>query len=114
MRTKNEIQELKQELEAFTCFIADFGTEQEFADKCVSYSCDIIDAINWIQEEIGTERFRSDAYLDINKLHAIASKIEQRTGKKLSEDVSKPVSLSQLDDIFASIKRSLTEAGYLK
>ncbi|HUX56662.1 MAG TPA: hypothetical protein VMV77_06790 [Bacteroidales bacterium] len=79
---ENVIQELKQELEMLTGFIADYGTEQEFTDKCVIYSCNIIDALDWIQEKIGTEKFRSDDYLDLIKLHAIASKIEQRTGKK--------------------------------
>jgi len=82
MRTENEIQELKQELETLTGFIADTGTEQEFGDKSVSYSSDVTDALNWVLEEIGTEDFRSDSYLDLAKLHAIASKIEKRTGKK--------------------------------
>jgi len=82
MRTENEIQELKQELETLTGFIADSGTEQEFADKCVSYSSDVADALDWVLEEIGTQEFRSDGYLDLTKLHAFAIKIEQRTGKK--------------------------------
>jgi hypothetical protein len=82
MRTENEIQELKQELEILTGFLVDSGTEQEFEDKCVCYSNDVADALDWVLEEIGTENFRSDSYLELAKLHAIASKIEQRTGKK--------------------------------
>ena len=82
MRTENEIQEFKQELETLTCFITDSGTEQEFKYKCVSYSSDVIDVLDWVLDEIGTEDFKSDSYLDLAKLHAIASKIEQRTGKK--------------------------------
>jgi hypothetical protein len=82
MRNKNEIQELKQELEMLTGFIGDYGTEQEFKDKCVSFSCDVIDALAWVMEEIETEHFKSDNYLDLFRLHAIAKKIEQRIGKK--------------------------------
>jgi len=82
MRTENEIQEFKQELETLTGFIADSGTEQEFEDKCVSYSSDVTDALDWVLDEIETKDFKSDSYLDLAKLHAIASKIEQRTGKK--------------------------------
>ena len=82
MRNKNEIQELQQELEILTCFIYEYGTEQEFKDECNIYSSNVIDALVWVMEEEETERFRSDNYLNLAKLHAIAKKIEQRTGKK--------------------------------
>ncbi len=82
MRTENEIQEIKQELETLTGFIADFGTEQEFKHKCVGYSCNVVDALCWVLSEIGTEGYKSDNYLDLAKLHAIVRKVEQRTGKK--------------------------------
>lgn len=82
MRNKNEIQELKQELEMLTGFIADYGTNQEFTDDCVRFSNDVQDALSWVIEEIKTEHFRSDSYLHLDKLHAIANKIEKRTGKK--------------------------------
>jgi len=82
MRNKNEIQELKQELEMLTGFIADYSTAQEFKDECNIYSSNVIDALIWVMEEEETERFRSDNYLHLVKLHAIAKKIEQRIGKK--------------------------------
>ncbi len=43
---------------------------------------DIIDTLMWVLEEITTEHFESDAYLDLFKFRAIAENIEHRTGKK--------------------------------
>jgi len=85
MRSEKELQELKQELETLTGFIVDFGTQQEFDNEDVRFSSDVTDALSWILEEIRTEDFRSDAYLNITKLHTIANKIEQRTGNKLGD-----------------------------
>ena len=82
MRNKNEIQEFKQKLEMLTGFIADYGTDQEYQEKCLSFILDVQDALSWVMEEIETEQFRSENYLHLDKLHAIAKKIEQRTGKK--------------------------------
>ncbi len=86
MRTKNEIQQLKQELEILTGFITDYGIKEEIKNS--NYACDIIDALWWVLEEITTEHFESDAYLDLFKLRAIAENIEHRTGKKKNGNLS--------------------------
>lgn len=62
-------------------FITEYGTDQEFELR--KYACDVLDAIDWILEEIETKHFKSDDYLDLAKLHATAREIEQRIGKKM-------------------------------
>ncbi len=81
MRTENEIQQLKEELETLTGFIAENGTDEEMTNS--NYYCNIIDALEWILEEIETEHFQSDAFLDLFKLRSIVTNIEHRTGKKM-------------------------------
>ena len=85
MRNEKEIQELKQELETLTGFIADFGTQEEFVNEDVGFSNDVTDAICWVLGETSTEDFRSDAYLNMANLKTIAKKIEERTGNKLED-----------------------------
>lgn len=83
IRNKKEIKELEEELSKITGFISDYGIDGEFNDKDFSYSCNITDALSWVLEEISTEHFRSNAYLDIDNLKKIVEKIEKRTGVKL-------------------------------
>ncbi len=85
MRSKQELQQLKQELDRLTGFIADFGTQEEFESDGVTFGNDLSDAIAWVLGEISTEDLRSDAYLNMAGLEVIARKIEQRTGKKLED-----------------------------
>ncbi len=85
MRSKRELQELKEELERLTCFIADFGTQKDFENEDTTFSSNVTDALSWVLEEIATEHFQSDAYLNLTKLHTIAKHIEQRTGNKLKD-----------------------------
>ena len=81
MQNETEIQELKQELETLTRFISANGTDEE--RDIINYACNITDAMMWVLEETTTEHFKSDAYLDLFKLRAIAENIEHRTGENL-------------------------------
>lgn len=85
MRTEQELQQLKQELDQLTGFIADFGTQEEFEADGVTFSNDVSDTISWVLKETSTEHFRSSLYLNIDNLQAIAKHIEQRTGKRLED-----------------------------
>ncbi len=81
MQNETEIQELKQELETLTSFISANGTDEE--RNIINYACNTTDALLWILEEITTEHFKSDAYLDLFKIRAIAENIEYRTGENM-------------------------------
>jgi hypothetical protein len=85
MRNPQEVIELKEELSKLTAFITDFGLEEEFRDKDVQFSCDITDTLSWVLEEISSEDFRSDSYINFLHLKEIASTIEKRTGNKLQD-----------------------------
>ena len=85
MRNPQEVIELKEELSKLTAFITDYGLEEEFRDKDVQFSCDITDALSWVLEEISSEDFRSDSYINFPHLKEIASTIEKRTGNKLQD-----------------------------
>ncbi|HKJ66371.1 MAG TPA: hypothetical protein VKA68_00300 [bacterium] len=85
MKNEKDVQELKDELEIVTGFIAEYGTQEEVENNHVEYACDIIDALRWVLEEETTECFRSDAYLDMDTLNVFASGIEQRTGRKVED-----------------------------
>lgn len=85
VRNEREIKELEEELSKITGFIADFGTDREFNDEDVKFSNDVTDALSWVLEEISTEHFRSNAYLNIANLKKLAEKIEKRTGRKLED-----------------------------
>jgi len=85
MRNSEEIIQLKEELSKLTAFISDFGLEEEFHDTNVQFSCDITDTLSWVLEEISSEDFRSDNYVNLQHLKEIASTIEKRTGNKLQD-----------------------------
>jgi hypothetical protein len=83
MRGEREIAELKDKLEKMTGFIADYGSEEEFNNKDVSYACDVIDALDWVLGLISTEHFLSDSYLNLAGLQKLVKEVEKRAGKKL-------------------------------
>lgn len=85
MRSEQELQQLKQELDKLTGFIADFGTQEEFEADGVTFSNDVSDAIAWALKETSTEHFRSDLYLNMDNLQTIAKRIEQRTKRRLED-----------------------------
>ena len=86
MRSEKELKELKEELEKLTGFIADNDIyQEEHEDKDTVFSNDVTNTISWVLEEIQTESFRSDSYLNIANLKKIAKKIEQKTNKKLED-----------------------------
>ena len=85
MRKLQEVIELKEELSKLTAFIGDFGLEEEFGDKDVQFSCNITDGLSWVLEEISSEHFRSDSYVNLQHLKKIASTIEKRTGNKFQD-----------------------------
>ena len=83
MRNQQEIRELMEKLEKLTGFIGEFGTLKELYNKNVQFSCNASDAFSWVLDEITSERFISDAYVNFTHLREIALMIERRTGKKL-------------------------------
>ncbi len=85
MRSEQEIKKLVEELSRLTGFIGEFGTEEESQGDDVKFCCNVSDALYWVSGEISTERFRSDAYLNLVELRKVAREVEARTGKKLEE-----------------------------
>ena len=85
MRTEQELKELVEKLSKLTGFIAEYGEHNEFEEKNVGFACDVDDTIAWVLGEITTERFTSDAYVNIEVLQLIATNIELRTGHKLED-----------------------------
>jgi hypothetical protein len=85
MRSEQEIKELVKELSRLTGFIGEFGTEEEFQSDDLKFCNNAFDTLYWILGEISTERFRSDAYLNLAELKEVAREIETRTGRKLEE-----------------------------
>jgi len=85
MKSSQEIKELEEELSKLTGFIADFGTKEEINNEIVRVSCNVCDALLWVLGEIDNERFRSDAYLDLETLKRIVQNIAERTGQRLED-----------------------------
>lgn len=85
MRSEQEIKELAAELSKLTGFIAESGDRNELDKKDWAFSCNVGDALSWVVEEITTEHFTSDAYLNLEVLRQIAFKIEVQSGKKLED-----------------------------
>jgi|GEM_PF-1463505 len=85
MRSEEEVKELEEEISKLTGFIGDFGTEKEFESEDFKFSCNVSDALSWVLEEIATDHFRSDAYLNINNLKKVVKNIEKRSGKRLED-----------------------------
>lgn len=82
MRRESEIENLKNEIEKLTGFINDNDIHQkEHKNEDIIFPNDVSDALSWVLEEISTEHFLSDSYLNIENLKMIAEKIEQKTGK---------------------------------
>ena len=72
------IKELNEELEKIVFFISEHGTKTETKDDDFIYACNVSDALSWVLGEESTERFRSDAYLNLAKLKRMVTEIEQR------------------------------------
>ena len=89
MRTREELQTLRDELGKMTGFIADYATKKEYHEekfrKIFGFACAVADTIDWVLGETETDWFMSDAYLDIDELKGMVRTIEKRTGKKLEE-----------------------------
>ncbi len=85
MRTIQELKEFTEKLSKLTGFIAEHGKKDEFEERYFGYACNVQDTIAWVLMEIETDRFLSDAYLNIEVLKLIAENIELRTAKKLDD-----------------------------
>jgi len=81
---RNE-KEIKEELSKLTGFVADFGTDKDFQSSEMPFANDVVDALSWVLDEISTQNFRSEAYLNIAALKEVANEIERRTGKVLED-----------------------------
>ena len=85
VRSEIEIKELKDKLDQLTGFIYDYGSDEDVNHKELDFACNLSDALSWVLEEIPTDNFKSDNYLDIENLKIIANNIENRTGNKLDD-----------------------------
>ncbi len=83
MLSKKEIEELKDELQRYSGFIEDHGSDEEFNDDDVVYLNHVLDCIDWCIGEISTEDFTSESYLNIGRLKSIVRAIESRTNKRV-------------------------------
>jgi hypothetical protein len=80
-----EIKSLKECLEQLTGYIAEYGSEKEYGSDTMTFANNVCDALSWVLEEISSDHFKTDAYLNILGLEEVAQQIESRTQKKLSE-----------------------------
>lgn len=85
MRTIEELREVEKELTKLTGFISEHGYKKEVNNKDFDFACNVTDTISWVLMEIETEHFKSDSYINIEKLRKIAYKIEIRTGVMLDD-----------------------------
>ncbi len=85
MRSDDEVRKLADLLERIVGFISDYGREEDM-DKDWEYACSVADALDWVLGRIkSTDRFLSDAYLNLDKLMAIVRRIEKETGVKFED-----------------------------
>ena len=85
MRAEEEVRGLRDELLRFTGYISDYGTREDHVTESLVFSNDACDVLTWVLEEISTERFQSDAYLNLPQLRRFAEKIRASTGKRLED-----------------------------
>lgn len=81
MRSEQELKEVGAKLAKLTEFISEFGKRDEYETKSFDYACNVQDTILWVLEEITTEQFTSDGFLDVAVLSSNATNIEIRTGQ---------------------------------
>ncbi|MBA7475502.1 hypothetical protein ES707_10873 [subsurface metagenome] len=85
MRTEQEVKDLVKELEKLTGFIGENGLPEQVGTKDYLFSCNVCDALTWVLGEIETDHFKSDAYINLERLRDTAGEIETATGKKLKD-----------------------------
>ena len=85
MRTREEVRGLRDELLQLTGYISDYGAREDRVTESLVFSNDTCDVLTWVLEEISTERFQSDAYLNLPELRRFAEEIQASTGKRLED-----------------------------
>ena len=78
MRSEKEIKELRDRLDVLT----EIGSEIEINDKDFTFCCDTSDVIGWVLDEISTDDFLSDRYLNIEDLEERIRDIRKEIEKK--------------------------------
>ncbi len=84
MRSEKEVRELLRIIEPIISFISEHGRNEDLDDDNWRYACDVVDTLYWVLGEIDTERFLSDAYLNLEKLRKTVARIESETGKSFN------------------------------
>jgi len=85
MRDEEEVRRLRDDLLQLTGYISEYGTRENHAKESLVFSNDACDVLTWILEEIPTEGFESDGYLNLPELRRLAERIEASTGKRLED-----------------------------
>ena len=85
MRSEQEVRQFDEELSKLTAFISEHGSTEQLVSAEFRFTCDICDALKWVLGEIPTDHFKSDAYLNLERLKDTATYIETTTGKKLAD-----------------------------
>lgn len=85
MKSEKEIRETLMKIDQIMWFIAESGSSEELEHERVGYASNVSDTCDWILDEISTERFLSENYVDTPFLEKMAKDIEDRTGEKLKD-----------------------------
>ena len=85
MRSEEEVRRLRDELLQLTGYVSDYGTRESHIAESMVFSNDATDVLTWVLEEVSTERFQSDAYLNLPQMRRFAAEIKARTGKRLED-----------------------------
>lgn len=84
MRSEQDIRQLKEELDKLTSFINDGGIDNALDGADILFAYNVAAALGWVLEDIRTENFRSDLYLNLEHLEHIAKAKQTRTGEKFT------------------------------
>jgi len=82
VRCEEEVRKLKNELEEIVSFIGEYGDFKDLKDPNWIYACTVVDTLSWVLGEIDTEKFLSNAYLNMSKLRKIMNEIILKKGKR--------------------------------
>jgi len=96
MRSEEEVRGLRDELLKLTGYISDYGKRENRAAESMVFANDACDVLTWVLEEESTERFRSDAYLDLPQLRRLAT--EEFRGSSGSSGDIVPISCAEDGD----------------
>jgi len=68
MKNEREIKEIVDELESAVNVDDTEEYDRVAEDKDFKYLCNVLDALSWVLGEISTDNFKSDAYINLDKI----------------------------------------------